>query len=215
VCILPPQAEPIAGHKHVFGLDWGRSNDFTAISVMDTTTGREVQLDRFTDIGYAVQRDRIKVLAEKWEPSVILAETNSIGGPNIEALQSDGLPVQGFDTTNASKEQIINALALAMERTSQGLANGVLLQDDANGIAELQGYEADRLPSGKWRFAARGNGHDDTVIARGLAWDAAQRNGPSIFFAENAPNKAPRTVIDGVEIEIETEPELYDLKISG
>jgi hypothetical protein len=187
VCILTPQAEPAQGHRHVFGLDWGRTNDFTAISVFDVTAGQEVALDRFNQIGYAVQRDRIKALYEKWRPTVILAETNSIGGPNIEALQADGLPVQGFDTTNASKEQIINSLTLAFERTSQGVDGGIFLLDDPVGISELQSYEAERLPSGKWRYGGKGSTHDDTVIARALAWSAASyRSQPSFIQADHS-----------------------------
>src|SRR5437016_5828923 len=72
-CTATPQHEPISGHRHVFGLDSGRSNAFTAISVIDATTGHEVQLDRFTEDGFSVQSDRIKVLHDKWRPSTILA----------------------------------------------------------------------------------------------------------------------------------------------
>lgn len=181
-CTAKPQAQR-TDHAYAFGLDWGRSNDFTVISVIDQVTMTEVQLDRFTEVGYSVQRDRIKVLFEKWKPFTILAETNSIGGPNIEALQAEGLPVRPFDTTNASKEQIINGLALAIERKSQGIRGGVTLLDHPVGISELQSYEADRLPSGKWRFGARSGAHDDTVIARALAVKAAgSRTMPAIAF---------------------------------
>jgi len=47
---------------------------------------------------------------------MIVAEANSIGTPIIEALQRDGLPVEPFVTTNASKAVVIDALALAFER---------------------------------------------------------------------------------------------------
>lgn len=38
---------------------------------------------------------------------------------------------------------------------------------------ELLSFEQGRLPSGLWRYAAAGNGHDDTVMALALAKHAA------------------------------------------
>jgi hypothetical protein len=168
-CTATKQDGPIAGHSYVFGIDWARFEDYTVVSVFDMTARREVFLDRFNKIEFAYQRDRIKLLNEKWQPYTIWAEANNMGLPNIEALRNDGLPIHPFDTTNASKEELINGLALAIERTSQGLPSGAVLLDDPTGIAELQAYEFDRLPSGRFRFGARGGAHDDTVIARSLA----------------------------------------------
>jgi hypothetical protein len=48
----------------------------------------------------------------------ILAESNSIGGPVIGQLASDGLKVRHVVTTNASKSEAIEALALAFEQGS-------------------------------------------------------------------------------------------------
>ena len=41
---------------------------------------------------------------------------NSIGSPNLEALVTAGLDVQGFMTTAATKPQMIQSLALAFEK---------------------------------------------------------------------------------------------------
>ncbi len=38
-----------------FGVDWGKDNDFTCVSVM-TREGRQIHLERFNQIGWAVQR---------------------------------------------------------------------------------------------------------------------------------------------------------------
>ncbi|MCZ2098124.1 MAG: hypothetical protein LC121_18015 [Anaerolineae bacterium] len=83
------------GHTYVFGVDWGRLNDFTAISVIDATEKRQVALGRFTGIGWELQRARLLALYDEYRPSVIWAEENSIGQPNIEA-PGDGLPVKPF-----------------------------------------------------------------------------------------------------------------------
>ena len=151
-------------HSYVFGVDWGRDIDSTAIAVIDSTTKQMVALDHFTGIGWALQRGRLANLAAVWKPLVIWAESNSIGAPNIEALQSEGLPVRPFQTTAQSKKPLIENLALAIER--QDVA---LLPDDTL-IHELVAYELERLPSGMMRYSAPPGKHDDTVIALALAW---------------------------------------------
>lgn len=155
--------EPYSG-RFVFGVDWGRSEDWTVISVLDRETRQQVDADRFNQVSWALQRGRLKALYEKWKPSVIWAESNSIGGVNIEALQDDGLPVRAFQTTAASKAPLIDALALAIERGDVGLL------DDPVQKAELQAYQMLRLPSGAYRYSAPDGGHDDTVIALALSW---------------------------------------------
>ena len=77
-----------------------------------------VALDRFNQIGWSLQRNRLRALANHWKPKVIWAEINSIGEPNIEALIQEGLPIRGFRTTAQSKPPLIEALALALERGS-------------------------------------------------------------------------------------------------
>lgn len=168
-CTAKTGAQRVSGHSYVMALDWGRSNDFTAISVIDSLTRMEVQLERFTGQLYALQRDRIKAIYEYWLPGEIWAEANSIGAPNIEALQAEGIPVRPFQMTNTSKTDIVNTLALSIERTSQGLDNGVTYLDDPVGIQELQNFEYDISPTGVMRYGARSGSHDDTVIARAIA----------------------------------------------
>ncbi len=157
------------GHQYVMGVDWGKSNDFTVLSVIDLQTKTQVALDRFNQIDYRVQLQRLQALCDRYQPVAIVAEQNSIGGPLIEQLQQMDLPVQPFLTTNATKAAIIDALALAFER------GDLTILDDPVQTAELQAYEMERLPSGLMRYSAPEGQHDDLVIALALAWHAAQQ----------------------------------------
>jgi hypothetical protein len=155
-------AQPESGHEYVIGVDWGRSIDFTVFCVVDVTTRTMVELDRSNRVDYVLQRSRLKALCQKWRPSCIVAEANSIGQPIIEQLWRDGLPVQPFNTTNASKAQIIEGLALALERGQ------VRILPDPVLLAELQCFQCERLPSGLMRYSASPGSHDDTVMALAL-----------------------------------------------
>ena len=162
------------GHEYIFGVDWGKHEDYTVIMVLDATDSAVVNIDRFNRIDYALQTGRLKALAERFQPTAVVAERNSMGDPLIEQLLRDGLPMVPFTTTNASKAIAIDALALAFERgTVQIPADPVL-------IGELQAYEQERLPSGMMRYNAPEGMHDDMVIALALAWSGADA-GPAVY----------------------------------
>lgn len=159
--------EPYAG-RFVFGVDWGRSNDFTVISVIDADTKQQVYLDRFNQISWETQRGRIVELFRKWRPQVIVAESNSMGGPNIEALQNEGLPIRPFETTAKSKAPLIEAYVLAIERGE------IILLNDPNLRSEHDAYELKQMATGI-RYGAASGFHDDIVMATALAWHGVQR----------------------------------------
>lgn len=166
---LQPQ-EPQEGSQYVIGVDWGRTNDATVFSVLDLENKRQVYLDRMTNTDYASQRLRLKSLADRYNSASILAELNSMGAPNVEALQMLGLNVRGFTTTNASKAEIIQSLELAFENEE------LQLLDDATQKVELMAYEAIRSTTGLVRYSAPDGMHDDTVMALALAWSGANSN---------------------------------------
>ena len=89
-----------------------------------------------------------------------------MGEPLIEQLQRQGLPVTAFNTTNATKTQAIEALALAFER------GDLKIVSDPTLIGELQAYEMERLSSGLVRYGAPEGIHDDMVMSLALAWTA-------------------------------------------
>lgn len=151
------------GHT-ILGCDWARYNDYTVFYVIDAATRKVLDYDRFNQIDWTMQRDRLLTMARKWNVKEVIAEANSIGEPNIEELQKTGLQVTGFTTTSASKQQIINALALAFEQTDITIPNDPVL------IGELQAYTLERLPSGTFRYSAPSGLHDDCVMALALAW---------------------------------------------
>jgi hypothetical protein len=171
-----PTEGPVDGVSYYAGLDWAQQNDFTVIAVVDSD-GAVVGLDRFNQVAWEVQYGRVSAATTRWRLAGGLAELNSIGSPNFEQLQQQGLwQWRGFTTTNDTKAQIVQALALAFER------GDIRIPDDAALIGELEAFEATRLPSGKWRYSAPDGMHDDTVIALALAWEARNGGGPLVLF---------------------------------
>lgn len=190
-CLTAPETQPADHHGHllVAGVDWARLHDFTAISIICCHCRCEVTLDRFNQIGWAFQRARVLSLLNAWNAKAVLVETNSIGSPNLEALEQHARKdcnVAGFETTARSKPELIQSLALCLERKElQWLPDPVARH-------ELIAYEATITDSGNTKYGAPEGQWDDTVIARALAWRTANKRIPvELTYAEKIKQLMP------------------------
>ena len=151
------------GHRIVAGLDWGRKQDYTALSVGCADCQRELYLGRINKVEYHIQRNFIANILQKGYNEVeLLAEENAMGAPNIEQLRLDGLDVIPFATTNSSKATIVQALRLAFNQHDWKWL------DTDYAMRELESFEMTISPSGLARYGAPEGLHDDTVMARML-----------------------------------------------
>lgn len=156
------------GHEYVIGVDWGKYEDYSVFAIIDMTLGELCFLDRSNRIEYQIQLERLKDLVRHYHPRQVIAESNSIGTPLAEQLRRAGIPLQEFNTTNKSKQDLVEGLMLGLERGQLKILNDPIL------IGELQAFEATRLPGGGLRYAAPDGYHDDCVMALGLAWTAVE-----------------------------------------
>lgn len=168
-CMNAPKTTPAdhEGHKLVMGVDWGKHNDFTALSIGCKTCQCEVALERFNQIDYAFQRQRLVALVQLWGVDHVFPESNAMGEPIIEQLHRDselsGVRIQPFTTTASSKPPLIENLALALERAEWQFVN------DPVGRGELEAFERKvNANTGRSTYSAPDGLHDDTVMARAL-----------------------------------------------
>lgn len=171
LAIGQPQPNGIHQHAYIFGVDWGRSDDFTVVTVYDLTAKTLCHIDRYNHIDYNIQANRVRALAEKFRPLAIVAETNAMGMPILDTLRRDGLPIVPFTTTGASKQIIIDALALAFEREQ------LTMIPDETLLTELESYTGERMSSGAMRYDAPEGMHDDCVMSLAFAWYGATNTG--------------------------------------
>ena len=167
--------EPDPNSTYVFGVDWGRTNDATVCVIVDITNRQVVHVDRMVRTGFDLQVGRLKMLFDKWRPTTVLAETNSMGMPLIEQLQKLGLPMRGFTTSNSTKAEIIEKLAIAIEKGEIGLVNHPQM------IQELIAYTQERSPTGIYKYGAPQGEHDDCVMALAMAWHGVSSPGVTML----------------------------------
>jgi len=171
------------GHSIFMAVDWAISNDYTVVTVGCRDCCKVVDWERFNQIDFTYQRERLYQMAKRW-PQLLgcLPERNSIGQPNIEIIRNrvpvmtgpDGKP--GFNTSATTKPELIQRLASAFEH--EGFKVPKVAAD------ELRVYEVEMTMTNKLRFGAPEGLHDDWVISLALLWRAMSK-------ATHLPNTQP------------------------
>jgi hypothetical protein len=176
--IATPLAQGEEGRTYVYGCDWAGNSgqgDFTAFAVMDAERKTLVHLDRFHGTSYEQQMNRLLGLAQRFPPTAIVAEVNSMGGPVFEQLVNAELPMVPWVASNATKKVGVEALQLALEQGT------ITLLNDPTLVHEMTAYEASSTASGLVRYSAPEGDHDDTVMATMMAWLGCLNSGPMLL----------------------------------
>lgn len=171
ICTAARLATGEYGKKYVYGVDWGKSTDYTVVSIFDVFSGRiarQVALERWNNLDYDLQLARLLELTRRFTPHIMVVETNAMGEPLADFLSNThGLPIQRVFTDNRTKNLLIEALILATEqRTIQ------LIADDQQ-VAEFQSMQRIRTRTGRFTsYEASAGEHDDIVMSDALALSA-------------------------------------------
>lgn len=172
------QKQAIPGHTYVAGIDLGKHEDFTVITIFDCTTRELVYIDRFNKIEYLFQIERLRVACELFRPKVI--KIDRLGNdavceflatckyPDTTTDKDAYFPIEEFVANNANQAQTVQQLAIAFERRR------IRIPADATAlISELEAFGITKLPSGRTRYEAPSGLHDDCVRSLCLMYDAA------------------------------------------
>lgn len=99
-------------------------------------------------------------------------EINGVGAPMYDIIRKycrRRNHLRPFTTTNASKEEIVSDLAVAIE-------GGKITFDDKGLYKELSTFVVKVSKSAKLTFAASGNNHDDRVMSLAIAYNTMQKH---------------------------------------
>lgn len=179
-CAVAKPREPEAGKTYFLGTDLARLQDYTVIVVMDTD-GNQVYMDRFIEIDWKIQEERIKLVAKKYNNAQVWLDVTGVGDPIYEALIAMDVLVQPYKFTNESKKQLIQMLMMSLEQEKIKLFN----KEDIKGkvlFNEMVIFEYEMTSSGLIRYQAPEGYHDDCVMALALAnWGVHKRMIPQVW----------------------------------
>ena len=162
-----------SGYSDLYvGIDWSNGNggDYTVVSALDKD-GRQWAIHYDKTRGPNDQINQITDLLLNQLPTgkirSVICESNSMGAVYIdilkERLRNAPFELESFNTSNNTKREIIESLAVDFENNEIKLLN---LTEQRN---ELMAYEMELTKSGLITYNAPYGLHDDFVIALALA----------------------------------------------
>jgi hypothetical protein len=174
-------------HRHVvIGCDVAKHTDWTVLIALDAETGRCFAMERFNQLDWPIQKERILGFARKHRGRLILDATG-VGDPIYDDLKQKYADIEGFKLTSASKTALIQRLIVAVEQRKVAWPSFAPTAEtpgtmDGTGqnwnilTSEMKRYEYEISPSGGITYNAPSGYHDDCVIALALAnhgrWEA-------------------------------------------
>lgn len=87
--LQPSTPDKHNGHTLIAGVDLAKQKDYTTISIGCLECKEEVAIDRFNQIDYLFQIERIKSICKKWNITTVIVDSTGVGSPILEQLQRD------------------------------------------------------------------------------------------------------------------------------
>jgi hypothetical protein len=165
-CTVPDLDKSVESHRNVVvGCDVAKHTDWTVLVAMDAQTGRCFALERFNQLDWPVQKDRIVAFSRRWGGRVILDATG-VGDPVHDELKRALPDIEAVVLTLGSKVDLVLRLAVAIAQRQVSWPRG---GDWDTLVSELKRYEYDIGPSGRVSYRAPSGHCDDCVVALALA----------------------------------------------
>ena len=164
-CIKPLGRGPVVA----WGVDLARVHDWTVVVGLNRD-GETVVCERWRD-SWLNSVQRIKAIVGDGRGFV---DGTGVGDPVSEMLRKEGVRLDPYVFTASSKQALMEALALSIQRLGISFPEGVIRD-------ELEIYEYTTTRTGV-RYTAPEGAHDDAVCALALANAALARFGGSAKF---------------------------------
>jgi|GEM_PF-4506777 len=168
---------PLEGHRYVAGIDLGRKQDWTAVTVIDSETGAVVASDRYHEVSWTLQCERAAALYRKFRCGKAHVDATGIGDPVSEELSKLGIEIEPFLFTQPSRKALLEQLILACDNCQITLPASEKFLVYKH---ELESFEY-ALDGSTIRYAVPANMHDDTVMSLALAVHGWKASGSHVF----------------------------------
>lgn len=165
-CLKGQLEEPKRDEYYTVGVDLARTEDFTVITVVRNRTCQVVEFIRFNNIDWSYQKEMVKATAKKWNDALVWIDSTGVGDPIEEDLRKSGVKTKDYKFTNTSKEAMVEQMMIAIEQKLISIPD---VEKTKILIDELKAFTYAVLPSGRIRYEAPSNYHDDCVVSLGLA----------------------------------------------
>lgn len=159
------------GSKYYAGVDLGRSNDYTVVTVTDEYNN-EVACERWRHLEWTKIIDNVCTVLNKYKPDTLI-EANGTQDAIIEQIKNrvtfDKDKIKPFVTTAKSKQPIIENLIVAFENKEIGIIGHEFQTHEL----EIFTYEYNQKTR-NIKYSAPAGFHDDYVMSRAICFEAVR-----------------------------------------
>ncbi len=149
--------------RFVVGLDLAKSIDFTVLWVMDLDNGECVYYRRLNKTDYRQVLEETVRVCKKYNEAELIYDATGVGSGLADFINNYDVNAHPYVFTNASKNDLINRLMLAVEHQEIKVPNIATVK------SELGAFTYTLTRTGKISYNAPAGFHDDIVIAIALA----------------------------------------------
>lgn len=164
-CIEKPKKFE-ASHKYQMGVDLAKLQDYTVISVIDLSTFKQVELERFNQMDYTLIKARIEAVWLRYGKPLVYLDSTGVGEPVYDDLVHKGIDVEPYKFNERTREDLLKNLQIILEQDRVQMLDNTILID------ELKSFRYELSERGKLKIKVPDGLHDDTVFATALSvWD--------------------------------------------
>lgn len=157
ISFIEKQVRPMSsGRTSVYGIDLAKSIDWTVVTGLDQF-GQVTEFHRWQSDWSQTRRRIIEIVGSY--PAAV--DSTGVGDPITEDIQKECGAVEGYTFTQASKQKLMEGLAMSIQRGNITVLDGVMKD-------ELEAFEYEYTRTGV-RYSAPEGLHDDCVCSLALA----------------------------------------------
>jgi len=159
---------PESGHRYRIGFDPAFREDFSVFAILDMTDWRFKYVYRTNKIDIELLLERAQNIVNTWttdagRPEMVMDSTG-MGDTIFDHLSTRGIPITPIKFTSAGNKQLlVRNLSKMLSRDEVKIPRVDWLID------ELKDYRYRRLESGRYKYGAPSDKHDDGVTSLMLA----------------------------------------------
>lgn len=161
--------DAVMGHHYLIGVDLAEEQDYTVMTVIDTTTKQVVHQDRFKGRDYPLQKKQIIAKAQRYNNARVIIDATGVGKPVYEDLRVAGIFVEDFTFSGKRKEELIGNLIVNVEEKYIRIPDIEVLIDEMKAFEYKYLNEKTGEKLRNIQYGAPQGYHDDCVDSLALA----------------------------------------------
>lgn len=160
--------KPDPTHKYRMGLDLAKYQDYTVITIIDLMTFNVVEIERFNQIDWNLQKAKVEAMYLRYFKPQITMDSTGLGDPIYDDLEHKGMKnIVSYKFTEQSRKDLLTNLQLLLEQSKVKIPENEIL------IGELQSFRYELVGErGKTMIRVPEGLHDDMVFSLALCcWE--------------------------------------------